>query len=132
MVQGVRLLLMTFVFISLHDLVLFIYMDQRTIAGSESIFDDLFNVWVSKGTTSYYYFWNILGTLFYWIYELIHTLFVLTAQFTAFFAMVFWLFFFLYTSFVLEKQEAYLQDKRDQYNQFLKKNHPFKNIDQVN
>lgn len=126
LVQGVRLLLMTFVFVSLHDLILFIYMDQRTIAGNESIFDDLHNVWVSKGTTSYYFFWNILGTLFYWIYELFHTLFVLTAQFTAFFAMVFWLFFFLYTSFVLEKQEAYLYDKREQYNQTTKKNNPFK------
>jgi len=44
MVQGVRLLLMTFVFVSLHDLILFIYVDQKTIAGTESIFDDLFNV----------------------------------------------------------------------------------------
>jgi hypothetical protein len=48
----------------------------------------------------------------YWIYELAHTFFVVTAQFIAFFAMVFWLFFFLYTFFVFEKFEDYFSEKR--------------------
>jgi hypothetical protein len=47
-----------------------------------------------------------------WVYELAHTFFVVTAQFIAFFAMVFWLFFFLYTFFVLEKFEDYFSEKR--------------------
>jgi len=34
------------------------------------------------------------------------------AQFVAFFAMVFWLFLFLYTMFVVEEFEKYLDDKR--------------------
>lgn len=48
----------------------------------------------------------------YFIYELLHTFFVVTAQFFAFIGMVFWLFFFLYTFFVFEPQEAYLSSKR--------------------
>jgi hypothetical protein len=45
-----------------------------------------------------------------------HTFFVVTAQFTAFFAMVFWLFFFLYTYFSVEQHEAYLYILRKKIN----------------
>jgi hypothetical protein len=56
-----------------------------------------------------------------WIYELAHLFFVVTAQFIAFFAMVFWLFFFLYTFFVMEKFEDYFSEKRKlRYNQLQK------------
>jgi len=65
--------------------------------------------------TSYYYFLYVINKFIYWIYELLHTFFVTVAQFVAFFAMVFWLFLFLYTMFVVEEFEKYLDAKRDKY-----------------
>jgi len=53
------------------------------------------------------------GHIIYFFYELFHTLFVLTAQFIAFFAMVFWLFLFLYTMFIAELQEKFFNAKRN-------------------
>jgi len=68
---------------------------------------------------------KLSGHVIYFFYELFHTLFVVTAQFIAFFAMVFWLFLFLYTMFTAELQEKFFNAKRflrkklfDQYNNF--------------
>jgi hypothetical protein len=46
------------------------------------------------------------------LYELLHTFFVLTAQFVAFFAMVFWLFLFLFTMFAMEQMERFIAERR--------------------
>lgn len=112
LVQAVRLLLMSFTYASLHDFIIFYSLDQRWLAGSESIWDDLNNLTATEGTFSYFAFFSILGKIYYWLYELLHTFFVVTAQATAYFAMVFWLFFFLFTFFVSEKQEFYFFEKR--------------------
>lgn len=112
LVQAVRLLLMSFTYASLHDFIIFYSLDQRWLAGSESIWDDLNNLSSMDGTTSYFAVFSILAKIYYWLYELLHTFFVLTAQITAYFAMVFWLFFFLFTFFVSEKQEFYFFEKR--------------------
>ncbi len=112
LVQAVRLLLMSFTYASLHDFIIFYSLDQRWLAGSESIWEDLNNLTATDGTFSYFAFFSILGKIYYWLYELLHTFFVVTAQATAFFAMVFWLFFFLFTFFVSEKQEFYYFEKR--------------------
>lgn len=124
LVQAVRLLLMVFTYASLHDFILFYSFDQRLWTGNESILDEWNNMWTNNGSFSYFFFFTILSRLYYWLYELLHTFFVLTAQFTAFFAMVFWLFFFLYTFFVFEKQEAYFAEKRS----FFQKNIKYKSI----
>ena len=118
LVQGVRLLLMIFTYASLHDFILFYNFNQNYMTGNEALLDEWNNLSTNIGSFSYFFFFSILSKLYYWLYELLHTFFVLTAQFTAFFAMVFWLFFFLYTFFVLEKQEAYFGEKRD----FFQKN----------
>jgi hypothetical protein len=55
------------------------------------------------------------------MYELLHTFFVVTAQFVAFFAMVFWLFLFLYTMFVIEQQEKFFQEKKEKRKAIFKK-----------
>jgi hypothetical protein len=112
LVQGVRLLLMTFTYASLHDYIIYYSVDQRWFVGSESIWDDLNNLNPTSGTFTFFAVFHIGAKIYYWLYELIHTFFVVTAQFTAFFAMVFWLFFFLYTFFVWEKHEAYFYEKR--------------------
>lgn len=112
LVQGVRLLLMTFTYASLHDYIIYYSVDQKWFVGSESIWDDLNNLNPTSSTFTFFAVFNIGAKIYYWLYELIHTFFVVTAQFTAFFAMVFWLFFFLYTFFVWEKHEAYFFEKR--------------------
>jgi hypothetical protein len=55
-----------------------------------------------------------------WLYELFHTFFMVTFQFIAFFAMIFWLFLFLYTMFVSETQENFFSIKRIEKKLFLK------------
>ena len=55
------------------------------------------------------------------MYELFHTFFVVTGQFVAYFAMIFWLFLFLFTFFTAEKHENYFNEKRKQRQKLLKK-----------
>lgn len=111
-VQGVRLILMIFVYVSLHDLILLSPVSPKLILGNDSLVDDISNLSLTYESFSYFLFSKLPLKILYWIYELAHTFFVVTAQFIAFFAMVFWLFFFLYTFFVFEKFEDYFSEKR--------------------
>lgn len=120
MVQSVRLILMTFTYISLHDLILFFDFNSKLFLGFESLTEDLTNVSGTFNSFSYFFFLLIPLKVLYWLYEVLHTYFVVTAQFVAFFAMVFWLYLFLYTFFVLEKQENYFKDKRKLKKELLK------------
>jgi hypothetical protein len=107
-VQGVRLLLMFFVYASLHDYILYWNWHSRFwLYGNYDIWRDLANLELTISSISYL-FLKLPGYVVYWIYELVHTFFVITGQFIAFFAMVFWLFFYLYTFFTYEPQEEYL------------------------
>lgn len=110
-VQNVRLILMISTYISLHDLILFYDFDLNFFFCADFIWEIISNVYNSI-YISYYYFFSIIIKIIYWLYELFHTFFVVTAQTIAFFAMVFWLFLFLYTFFVLEKIENYFKEKR--------------------
>lgn len=112
LVQGVRLVLMLFTYISMHDLVLFFSFSQKMFLGSELFMEELSNLNITLDTMSYFILFSLPGKFIYWIYEVLHTFFVVTVQFIAFFAIVFWLFLFLYTFFVLEKQENYFYEKR--------------------
>lgn len=111
-VQGVRLLLMFFVYASFHDLILYWSWDVRWFYNYESFLQDLSSFEVTVGGLTYFFFFKVPSIIVYFVYELLHTFFVVTAQFFAFIGMVFWLFFFLYTFFVFEPQEAYLSSKR--------------------
>lgn len=112
-VQNVRLLLITLTFFSLYEFVLFFV----NVNWFNSNFEQLDKVIASSNgmQASYYYFLYVVNKTIYWIYELLHTFFVTVAQFVAFFAMVFWLFLFLYTMFVVEEFEKYLDDKRKRF-----------------
>jgi hypothetical protein len=68
-----------------------------------------------------YYILTVLpGKFIYWIYEILHTFFVVCSQFVAFFAIVFWLFLFLYTFFIIEKHEDFFSKKREERKKKLK------------
>lgn len=120
-VQGVRLVLMTFVYVSLHDLILLTPVNGKLFLGNDSIIDSVGALSLTYESFSYFFFSKLPIKILYWIYELAHTFFVVTAQFIAFFAMVFWLFFFLYTFFVFEKFENYFFEKRQKRHANLNK-----------
>lgn len=111
-VQGVRLLLMFFVYMSFHDLILYWSWDVRWFYNPESFWQDLYSLDLTLGSVTYFFFLKLPTHIIYFMYELLHTFFVVTAQFFAFVGMVFWLFFFLYTFFTFEPHEAYLSYKR--------------------
>lgn len=112
LVQGIRLVLMLFTYLSMNDFVLYFSFNQSLFLGSESFWDEMLNINMTFDSISYFFLFSLPGRLLYWIYEILHTYFVVTVQFIAFFAIVFWLFMFLYTFFVLEKQENYFFEKR--------------------
>lgn len=116
-VQNVRLLLMLFTYFSLYECI----MVYATPYNSEILWQTENTHWNYTNYNSYYFLLKLPTQILYWVYELLHTFFVLTAQFTAFFAMVFWLFLFLYTMFVAEQQERFFAEKKEKRKQIIKK-----------
>lgn len=112
MVQGVRIILVTFTYVSLNDFVLYFSYDQTWFLQHESFWDDLSEITLSLDSVSYFLFATLPGRLLYWMYELLHTFFVVTAQCVSFFVIVFWLFLFLYSFYVAEQIEDYLTPLR--------------------
>jgi hypothetical protein len=111
-VQNVRLILMTFTFASFHEAIITHGIEKEWIVGDESFWDDISKSLKTPDGMAYFLIFKLSGHIIYFFYELFHTLFVVTAQFIAFFAMVFWLFLFLYTMFVSELQEKFFYQKR--------------------
>jgi len=121
LVQGVRLILMFFTYAGMHDVILYYMYDQTLLIGNESIWEEISNINLSVNSLTYFFVFTLPGHVFYWLYELFHTFFVVTGQFVAYFAMIFWLFLFLFTFFVIERQENYFNEKRKQRQKTLKK-----------
>lgn len=112
LVQGIRLVLMLGTYASMHDVILYFSFSQKSFLGYENLWESTYNTFTSLDTFSCFFLFTLPGIVIYWIYEVLHTFFVVTIQFAAFFAIVFWLYLFLYTFFVIEKQENYLTEKR--------------------
>jgi len=112
LVQSVRLVLMLGTYAGMHDVVLYFSFSQKMFFGSENLWENLNTASITIDTLSYYMLFTLPSIFIHWIYEILHTFFVVTVQFAAFFAIVFWLYLFLYTFFVIEKQENYLTEKR--------------------
>lgn len=112
LIQGIRLILMLSVYISFQDIILnfsfykFIFFNFDFPESIEN------NFYLNFSIFSFFCLFTIPGIIINVLYEILHTYFVVTIQFIAFFAIVFWLFLFLYSFFVLEKQENYFFKKR--------------------
>lgn len=113
LVQGIRLVLMIFTYASMHDFVMLFSFNQKMFLGAETFWEELNGLSITLDSMSYFFLFTLPSRFLYWIYEILHTFFVVTVQFAAFFAIVFWLFLFLYTFFVIEKQENYFSEKRN-------------------
>ena len=102
--QWIRLILMFVTYLSLSHYIIEFELSNNNIVLNENSINNL-NYFNSKLT---YYIIVILPAKFiYWSYEILHTFFLTTSQFVAFFAIVFWLILFLYTFFVVEQFELF-------------------------
>jgi hypothetical protein len=125
-VQNVRLILMIFTFGSFHEFIIFHGIEKELIIGDESFWDDVSKSIKTPSGMAYFLVFKLSGHIIYFFYELVHTIFVVTAQFIAFFAMVFWLFLFLYTMFVSELQEKFYTQKRASRKEYFDRYSSFK------
>lgn len=124
--QWVRIVLMLVTFISLSHYVSDFEITNSAIIGNENQSEGMNEL--SNNTSMTYYILTVLpGKFLYWIYEILHTLFLVSSQFIAFFAIVFWLFLFLYTFFIIEKHEDFFSKKREERKKKLKELYNLKN-----
>lgn len=115
-VQLVRLIVMFFIFTVMHDAVIIEMSDFTSDFIKTSFWEDFNNLLLGNESASYFFLINFPQRIIYWIYEVIHTFFVVTVQFSAFFVIAFWLFLLFYTFFVFEKFEnhfKFLRKKRE-------------------
>lgn len=124
--QWVRIVLMLITFISLSHYVAEFEITNSALIGSENQTDGM-NELNSNFSMTYYILTVLPGKFLYWIYEILHTLFLVSSQFIAFFAIVFWLFLFLYTFFIIEKHEDFFSKKREERKKKLKELYNLKN-----
>lgn len=124
--QWVRTILMLVTFLSIsHYASEFELTNNLLIAGEDQT--NGLNELNTNFSSTYYIFTVIPGKFLYWIYETVHTLFLVTSQFIAFLAIVFWLFLFLYTFFIIEKHEDFFSKKRIERKEKLKHIYSLKN-----
>lgn len=110
--QGVRLFLMFSIYTSLHDFVIYGNFSKNFFLGVESIWKNDNSINSSLSKLTYSFLFNLPYFLINWLYEIIHTIVIITSQIIAYCAMIFWLFLFLFTFFVLNKHESYFNEKR--------------------
>jgi hypothetical protein len=101
-------------YISLSHYVVEFELTNNSLLLNENNFSYLNDLNYFNSSITYYVLTVLPGKFFYWCYEILHTLFLVTSQFIAFFAIVFWLILFLYTFFIIEKHENFFQFKRKQ------------------
>jgi len=64
-VQGVRLVLMLFTYISMHDLVLYFSFSQKIFFGSELFMEELSNLNITLDSMSYFILFSLPGKFIY-------------------------------------------------------------------
>lgn len=124
--QWVRIVLMLVTFLSISHYVSEFELTNNLLIASEDQTNGL-NELNTNFSSTYYILTVIPGKFLYWIYETVHTLFLVTSQFIAFLAIVFWLFLFLYTFFIIEKHEDFFSKKRIERKEKLKQIYKLKN-----
>lgn len=117
--QWIRVVLILVTFISLSHYVAEFEITNNILISSENQVEPAYELNTNFSTT--YYILTVLpGKFLYWLYEICHTLFLVSSQFVSFFVIVFWLFLFLYTFFISEKHENFFSDKRRERRKKLK------------
>ena len=113
LIQGVRLILIFFTYSVMHDAVVYTDFFDTGDKSIERFWEELSKLNVSLESLSYFIIFVLPGYYFYFLYELVHTFFIVTGQTIAYFAMIFWLFLFLYTLFVATQFELFFKEKKE-------------------
>lgn len=111
-VQFVRIVLMVVVYLMMHETVVLAYVPLGAFVSGDSFLDELSYLRPTLGSVTYFFFMALPARLGYWLYEVLHTFFVVTVQFMAFFTIVFWLFLLFYTFFIYESFEDHFSGIR--------------------
>ena len=88
-VQFVRIALMVVVYMMMHETVVFTYMPLRAFVAGDSFMDELFHIYPTVNSVTFFFVMALPARMGYWVYEVLHTFFVVTVQFMAFFTIVF-------------------------------------------
>ena len=112
-VQFVRLILMFVVYCMMHDTVVLFTIPMRASVFGDSFWDELCSIKPTLRSISFFFVLVFPARIGYWMYEVLHTFFVVTVQFSAFFTIIFWLFLLFYTFFVYEEYECYFNHLRE-------------------
>lgn len=110
LVQFVRLILMFVVYCMMHDTVMLQVFSQQNFLLNDNFWEEIINIAPNGNSVMFFLFVSFPLRLIYWLYECLHTFFVVTVQFAAFFTIVFWLFLLFYTFFVYEKYENHFSN----------------------
>jgi hypothetical protein len=87
--QAIRLALMFIVYVSMHDLVIETYYYNQLFNGTESIWEELSNLDASVPSITYFLVCVLPTIINNWLFEIIHTFFVITGQLIAYIGMIF-------------------------------------------
>lgn len=111
-VQFVRMVLMFVVYCMMHDTVVLQKIAHWFVPANDNLYEEIVNIKFTTNSISYFLLVSLPCRLAYWAYEVIHTFFVVTAQFAAFFTIAFWLFLLFYTFYIYEKFEYHFKHLR--------------------
>lgn len=113
LVQFIRLLIVVMGFLSLQEAIVASYKPDGPGTPTESFLEELSHVEASFSSISYYLANGFFNRLLYLNYEMVHFLFLISVQLTAFFAMVFWLYFLFYSFYCAEKCEMHIRNIKE-------------------
>lgn len=112
-VQFVRIGLIFVVYCMMHDTVVLQGISYHFIPVGDSFLGEIAAMSFNAHSISYYLVTVLPHRLLYWGYEVVHTFFVATAQFAAFFTIAFWLYLLFYTFYTFEKFEFHFKNLRN-------------------
>lgn len=119
LVQFVRLVLMFVVYCLMHDAVMLQCYSQQNFLMGDNFWEELMTISPNGNSIMFFFFVTFPLRLAYWFYECLHTFFVVTVQFAAFFTIIFWLFLLFYTFFVYEKYENHFDNLNKFHNNLI-------------
>jgi hypothetical protein len=104
---------MLVIYCMMHDTIMFERVGDCFVTAGDSFYSEIMNIKFTGVSISYFLVITLPCRILYWVYEVVHTFFVVTAQFAAFFTIIFWLFLLFYTFFIFEQHEHHFRGIRN-------------------
>jgi hypothetical protein len=93
----------------MHEAVMVYQLGKGFVVFGGVSYNDIMNINWNLKNISYFLITTLPNQIGYWMYETLHTIFVVTAQIAAFATIAFWLFLLFYSFFVYEKHENHFK-----------------------